>query len=107
MVTKNTESTRSPLDTEEQPVRWHISPRAPLSMLTLFASGILVSVGNHLFYSRLDGSVVHSPNEGSQYFTQIWIIRYGTAFAFLAKALLASAVVVAYKQHMWINLLHH
>lgn len=102
--TKTTDSPSNPPDTFEQPVRWHISLRTPISMLGLFASGILVAIGHHLFYTRLDGSVVRSTDDGSQYLTQIWIIRYGTAFAFLAKALLASAVVVAYKQHMWINL---
>lgn len=104
MVAKNTESPPSPPDTEENPVQWHISLRTPFSMLVPFASGILVSVGHHLFYSYLDGSAVQNPDEGSQYLTQIWIIRYGTAFAFLSKALLTSAVVVAYKQHIWINL---
>jgi hypothetical protein len=96
---------QEPLRTEaERPVRWHISARAPLTMLALFVSGVLVSIGHHFFYSRLDGSAVRSLDSGSQYLTQIWIIRYGTAFAFLAKSLLASAVVVAYKQHIWINL---
>lgn len=73
-------------------------------MLALFLYGVLVSVGHHLLNYHMDGSVVHGRDEGSQYLTQIWIIRYGTAFVFLAKALLASAVIVAYKQHMWINL---
>ncbi|KAF2831478.1 hypothetical protein CC86DRAFT_452521 [Ophiobolus disseminans] len=104
MVSKSTESIQSSPDATERTVEWHISLRAPLSMLALFLSGVLVSVGHHIFYLRLNGSAVRDPNEGSQYLSQIWIIRYGTAFAFLAKALLASAVVVAYKQHMWINL---
>jgi hypothetical protein len=50
-------------------------------MLALFASGILVPVDHNLLYSRLDGSVVLRPDEGSQYLTQIWIICYGKAFA--------------------------
>ncbi|KAJ8108152.1 hypothetical protein OPT61_g8373 [Boeremia exigua] len=104
LTVENTESMCSAPDTEEQPVRWHISLRTPLSMMGLLVAGILVSVGHHLFYSRLDGSVVRSSDQESRYFSQIWIIRYGTAFAFLAKALLASAVIIAYKQHMWINL---
>jgi hypothetical protein len=60
-------------------------------MLGLLVAGIFVSGGHHVLYSRLN-------------LTQTWIIRYGTAFAFLSKTLLASAVVVAYKQYMWINL---
>ncbi|KAF2746517.1 hypothetical protein M011DRAFT_487283 [Sporormia fimetaria CBS 119925] len=74
-------------------------------MLALFFSGVLVAVGHHLLYSRLDGTIVRGFGDGSsQYLTQTWILRYGTALAFLTKTLLASAVVVAYKQHMWINL---
>lgn len=88
----------------KKPSRWYISSRTPLSMPSLFIAGILVCVGHHLFYSRLDGTAVQYLEDGSQYRTQIWIIRYGTAFAFLAKALLAGAVVVGYKQHIWINL---
>lgn len=78
-------------------MQWHISLRTPLSMLVLFAFGILVSVRHHLFYSYLDGSAVQNPDGGSQYLTQIWIIRYDTAFSFPSKTLLTSAVVVAYK----------
>jgi hypothetical protein len=94
----------SPPTSYERPVEWRISVWSPASMLALFISGLLVSIGHHLFYSRLNGTLVNGPDDGSQYLTQIWIIRYGTAFAFLAKALLASAVVVAYKQHIWISM---
>lgn len=103
-ATHNAQFMRGPQDTDQQHVRWHISPRTPVLMLALFVSGVLISIGHHLFYSHLDRSIVQSPGEGSPYVTQIWIIRYGTAFAFLAKALFASAVIVAYKQHIWINL---
>jgi hypothetical protein len=89
---------------QQNPVQWRISIGTPLSMLALFISGVLVSIGHHLFYSRLHGARVQSLGDGSIYITQIWILRYGTAFAFLAKALLASAVVIAYKQHMWRHL---
>ncbi|KAF1845162.1 uncharacterized protein K460DRAFT_245116, partial [Cucurbitaria berberidis CBS 394.84] len=88
-----------------QPVQWHISLYTPISMIALFVSGILVAVGHHLFYSRFHGSAVLGREDGaSQYTTQTWIIRYGTAFAFVAKTLLAGAVIVGYKQHIWITL---
>lgn len=89
---------------QHKPVQWRILLGMPLSMLALFISGLLVSIGHHLFYTRLHGTRVRSSGDGSTYLTQNWILRYGTAFAFLAKALLASAVVVAYKQHMWRHL---
>ena len=104
VATNNIELMHNPPDTKQQPVRWRISPRIPSAMLALFTAGVSVSVGHHLFYSRLDGSIVQIPNEGSRFLTQIWIIRYGTAFLFLAKLLLASTVIVAYKQHIWIDL---
>jgi hypothetical protein len=76
-------------------------------MISLFIAGVLVAVGHHLFYSRFHTHTVQSPDNGaSEYLSQTWIIRYGTAFAFVAKTLLAGSIVVAYKQHMWINLRH-
>lgn len=85
----------------EDPVQWRISLYTPTSMVALFISGILVAIGHHLFYSRFHGNPVENSTELE---SQTWIIRYGTAFAFVAKTLLAGAVVIAYKQHMWINL---
>jgi hypothetical protein len=87
-----------------QPVQWRISLYTPLSMIALFILGLLVAVGHHIFYSRLVGTNVRGPEE--QYISQVWIIRYGTAFAFVTKTLLAGSIVVAYKQYMWINLQH-
>jgi hypothetical protein len=76
-------------------------------MISLFISGILVAVGHHLFYLLFDTTYVQNPEDGaSKYLSQTWIIRYGTAFAFVAKTLLAGSVVIAYKKHMWINLRH-
>jgi hypothetical protein len=103
-TTKTTELIRVRSVGNEHPVQWRISRWTPWSILGFFVAGIFVAVGHHLFYSRLDGSLVRDSGDGSPYLTQTWIIRYGTALAFFAKAMLASAVVVAYKQHMWINL---
>ncbi|EUC40326.1 hypothetical protein COCMIDRAFT_9778 [Bipolaris oryzae ATCC 44560] len=87
-----------------QPVEWKISLYTPISMVALFISGVAVAVGHHLFYLRFDNSPVRGADE--DYTSQVWIIRYGTAFAFVTKTLLAGAIIVAYKQHMWINLRH-
>ncbi|EFQ93601.1 hypothetical protein CFE70_010171 [Pyrenophora teres f. teres 0-1] len=93
---------------ERKSVQWRISLYTPLSMISLFMFGLLVAVGHHLFYKRFDKTHVRGPGEdgASKYISQVWIIRYGTAFAFIAKTLLAGSIVVAYKQHMWINLRH-
>lgn len=85
-----------------QPVEWKISLYTPISMVALFISGVAVAIGHHLFYLRFDSSPVRGADE--DYTSQVWIIRYGTAFAFVTKTLLAGAIIVAYKQHMWINL---
>ncbi|OAL53864.1 hypothetical protein IQ07DRAFT_667990 [Pyrenochaeta sp. DS3sAY3a] len=92
-------------DDPVQRVQWRISLYTPISMVALFISGILVAMGHHLFYLRFDKSAVQSLEDGaSEYLTQTWIIRYGTAFAFVAKTLLAGAIISAYRQQMWINL---
>lgn len=95
-----------PSDDPVQQVQWRISLYTPISMVALFISGILVAMGHHLFYLRFDKTAVQSlDDEGaSEYLTQTWIIRYGTAFAFVAKTLLAGAIISAYRQQMWINL---
>lgn len=90
------------------PVQWRISLYTPIAMVSLFISGMLVAVGHHLFYLRFNETPVRGPKEdgASEYISQVWIIRYGTAFAFVAKTLLAGSIVIAYKQHMWTNLRH-
>lgn len=93
-----------PSNPEQRQVEWRISPWTPLATINLFIAGVLVCIGHHLFYTRLDGTPVRTLEDGSKYYTQTWIIRYGTAFAFLAKVLLAGSVVVAYKQRIWVDL---
>ncbi|KAJ6198750.1 hypothetical protein J3E72DRAFT_414986 [Bipolaris maydis] len=87
-----------------QSAEWKISLYTPISMIALFISGVAVAIGHHLFYLRFDSSPVRGADE--DYTSQVWIIRYGTAFAFVTKTLLAGAIIIAYKQHMWINLRH-
>jgi hypothetical protein len=95
------------LTTELQPVQWRIFPYTPVAMVLLFLFGVLVAVGHHLFYLQFTPRYRSNDlRRDSGYLSQIWIIRYGTAFAFLAKTLLAGSVVIAYKQYMWINLRH-
>jgi hypothetical protein len=98
---------RDRIATELQPVQWRISLYTPVSMISLFISGVLVAVGHHLFYARFHHTYTSEVNSvESVYLSQEWIIRYGTAFAFVAKTLLAGSVLVAYRQHMWITLRH-
>ncbi|CUS07732.1 unnamed protein product [Tuber aestivum] len=64
-------------------------------MVGLFLLGMAFTVGHFLFYKHWQDRVVRGKLE------QEYIMRAGTAFAFLSKASLAGAVVVAHKQNAW------
>ncbi|KAF4947196.1 hypothetical protein FSARC_14015 [Fusarium sarcochroum] len=82
--------------------KWHVRWQTPAKMLALFGLGTLSAIGHHLFYESLNSTPVRTAHDGSPaYKTQEWISRYGLAFAFITKILLASSVAIAYKQHIW------
>jgi len=65
-------------------------------MVALTVLAGLAAIGHHLFYVYLDGkqaSEVAIP--------QSWVIRVGTAFAYLFKASLVAAVGIAFCQRVW------
>ncbi|KAG0635840.1 hypothetical protein HOY80DRAFT_1017746 [Tuber brumale] len=64
-------------------------------MAGLFFLGIAFIIGHYIFYKSWRDHIVEE-NLGQEY-----IIQVGTAFAFLSKASLVSAVVVAHKQIAW------
>jgi hypothetical protein len=74
---------------------WRIDWLVPTQMAALLAIGTLLAVGHHLFYNSLAGHPVGK-------ISQQWATRYGTAFTFLVKACLVSAVSTAYTQHIWV-----
>jgi hypothetical protein len=74
---------------------WRIDWLVPTQMVALLVIGTLLAVGHHLFYSSLAGHPVGK-------ISQQWATRYGTAFTFLVKASLVSAVSTAYTQHIWV-----
>lgn len=55
-------------------------------------------VSHHALYQAVHGQPANSP------VIQLWVIRAGTALAFLSKLCLAVATGVAYDQWMWVNL---
>lgn len=79
----------------------------PTGMIVSLIVGILLAVGHDQFYRRLDGTFV-SGGDGLDWnaspIPQEWVIRIGTAFAFLAKTFLVVAACVAYSQRMWYHL---
>ncbi|KAH6957189.1 hypothetical protein DER45DRAFT_595857 [Fusarium avenaceum] len=58
-------------------------------------SGVVLSIGHHLFYDYLNNRIVQSQNQ------QEWFLRIGTGMAFLTRALLSAAVGIAYTQILW------
>ncbi|KAG0126628.1 hypothetical protein HOY82DRAFT_627217 [Tuber indicum] len=69
---------------------------SPIPMMVgLFFLGVAFTIGHYVFYKSWRDSIVEE-NLGQEY-----IIWAGTAFAFLSKASLVGAVVVAHKQIAW------
>jgi hypothetical protein len=65
-------------------------------MFLLFIVGTLAAVGQHLFYSYANGK-----REEEFPISQNWVIRVGTAFAFLFQTVLVAAVGSAFTQRFW------
>lgn len=72
---------------------------APTRILSLLLGGITLAVGHDRFYQSLDGIYVKDVED--DFSSRAWIGRYGTAFAFITQTVLAGAVALAYKQHIW------
>lgn len=89
------EPPNAPLQSNRNSSSWGIDWLVPTQMVALLVIGTLLAVGHHLFYSSLAGHPVGK-------ISQTWAIRYGTAFTFLVKASLVSAVSTAYTQHIWV-----
>lgn len=56
--------------------------------------GICCAIGHHIFYKTLDGR----PAEN-----QLAMLRYGAVLAFATKAGLVAAIVLAFKQRIWMT----
>jgi len=103
-VTQKNTASPSKVPVVTKTAMWGVNWQAPTKMISLLLIGSLCAGGHHLFYQSLNASPVRTKAEGApDWATQDWIIRYGVAFAFLAKTFLAAAVAIAYKQHIWIN----
>jgi hypothetical protein len=76
-------------------------PRFPglksfITMFVLLLVAILAAAGQHFYYNYLNGRSVNDVPV-----SQGWIIRGGTAFAFLFKTCLVMAVGVSFCQSFW------
>jgi hypothetical protein len=82
--------------------------QAPATIIFALLFGLLFAVGHHLFYANLNGNKVASEDLrilGSDISPQQLNVAIGTAFAFLVKASLVTAVSTAYLQLLWRALL--
>ena len=78
--------------------------QAPTTVVLALAAGVLFAAGHHLFYKSLDGTPAANIGYnilGSQVSPQQLNIAGGTAFAFLVKACLVTALATAYVQLFW------
>lgn len=64
----------------------------PTSMLCLWFVGVGLAIGHHFYYASLHGK----PAEDQE-----WVIRYGTAFAFVIQASFGASLTIAVKQFSW------
>jgi hypothetical protein len=70
--------------------RWHVEPWTVMYALLLF--GVVGAIGHHLYYNSLNGKPADD---------QLLRLRYGVVLAFIAKAGLVTAVIIAFKQRIW------
>lgn len=61
-------------------------------MYVCYAAGIIGSIAHHSFYAGLDGKEAHD---------QLKMLRFGSAFAYFAKASFVASVILAYRQQIW------
>ena len=82
--------------------------QAPATIVLSLTVGILLAIGHHLFYSSLHGREAVGNGYkilGADVSPQQLYVAIGTAFAFLVKAALITAVSTAYLQLLWRALL--
>ncbi|KAF4635830.1 hypothetical protein G7Y89_g2260 [Cudoniella acicularis] len=82
-------------------VEWGVNWKAPVKMVGLLIAGAGIALGHHFYYHYLDKKEVSTDDSKWNLKSQQWELRYGNAFAFLAKTCLAASISVAYQQHIW------
>lgn len=77
-------------------VKWGVAWSYPVYMTLWVLAGFACALGHHLYYSSLNGTEAGSSSR------QSWVVRIGTAFAFLVVSCFRAACDVAYKQYIWL-----
>ena len=90
------------LNTREKQTEYRgaVSSRLKSSSLMIFflLIGALTALAQHFFYSHVDGRAPQQIN-----IPQIWVIRIGTAIAFLFKTSLVASIGIAFCQRSWFS----
>jgi hypothetical protein len=76
-------------------VSWEIHWQKPIFIWTLLFSGLILSLGHHLYYLSLNGTLAGNAAK------QAWPVRFGTAFAFLITSCLQAVTTTAIGQYFW------
>jgi len=93
---QNCDAVESEETLNQHPPPRPIGPKPLVTSLLYLVGGIFVAGVQHLFYSFLNGK-----NVESFAVPQDWVIRIGTAFAFLFHAILVPAVAAAFTHRFW------
>lgn len=78
-----------------QQIHW----RVPTTIISTFLAGIAFALGHHFFYASLDGIEIDQAHWSQEYYRAV-----GTAFSFLVRAALATAIAAVYWQAFWCRL---
>ncbi|RVD86533.1 uncharacterized protein DFL_004803 [Arthrobotrys flagrans] len=78
-----------------QQSKWGITWQSPALCLVSFLTGIALAIGNHAYFTRLNGT---------PYENVVWVGRYGLAMALVVKTCFATSILVCYEQVVWMGL---
>ncbi|KAF7907530.1 uncharacterized protein EAF01_005116 [Botrytis porri] len=82
-------------DSNLNTVSWNSDWQQPTLMISMLSIGFLLSIGHHVFYNSLDGTIA------GDLARQAWSLQVGAAFAFLAVICFRVAIVAALNQLIW------
>jgi hypothetical protein len=74
--------------------RWGPQRHPAWAMFFFLSLGLIGALSHHAFYVSL---------EGKEATDQLRMLRYGAALAFFTKACLAGAVIIAFRQRVWVS----
>ncbi|KAF3908468.1 hypothetical protein ABW21_db0203593 [Orbilia brochopaga] len=77
--------------------KWGITWQSPSLAIASYVSGLLVAVGNHIYFTRLNNT---------PYVNVVWVGRYALVLALIVKTCFATCILVCYEQVVWMGFRH-